>query len=177
MKNQHFDVLKRSFDWTNLWLFLNCFWLFLISWWTVIPIKFLISFKLFSSHIFFIVDLFVSYLLDQRTLNLKLVLWCDIKYSVGHIPNQTYGFYLPTALWKVMERVPVFVISPVAINTLIRFKEVNKVIKFLICIVSVGPMATKDHCVNPSQLFSYLKLFNKKLSLFCCLCFDNCFGC
>ena len=36
-------------------------------------------------HILLIVDFFVSYLLDQFTFILKLVLGCDIKSSVGRI--------------------------------------------------------------------------------------------
>ena len=73
-------------------------------------------------HILLIVDLCVSHLLDQHTLNMILVLRCDRKLTVGRIPNQKYGFASPTGFWKVVARVTVFVISPVTINILIGFK-------------------------------------------------------
>ena len=45
-----------------------------------------------SSLLLLIVDFFVSYLLDQRSLIMKIVLGCDWKLSVGHI--QTIHTYL-----------------------------------------------------------------------------------
>ena len=74
---------------------------------------------LFSGHILLIFDLFVSYLLYQHTLILKLVLGCDIKLLVVRIPKFPYVFASPAGLWKVVDSVLVFVIAPVAINTLI----------------------------------------------------------
>ena len=53
-----------------------------------------------------------------------IVLGCDWKFPVG----QAYGFASSTGLRKVMARVPIFVIAPVAINTLIRFKAVTQII-------------------------------------------------
>ena len=45
----------------------------------------------------------------------------------GQYPNRTYWFYSPTGLWKVLVRLPFFVIAPVEINTLIGFKAVPQV--------------------------------------------------
>ena len=42
-------------------------------------------------------------------------------------PNQTYGFASHSGLWKIVARVPVFVISPVVINILIGFRAVPQV--------------------------------------------------
>ena len=60
----------------------------------------------------------------------------------GTYPNRTYGFVSPAFLWKVVVRVPVFVVAPVSINTLIRFKEVPQVIQVCSC---VGKCCPKRH--------------------------------
>ena len=44
-----------------------------------------ISFKWFTLTFIIIVDLCILHLLDQRSLILKLVLWCDWNFSVVHI--------------------------------------------------------------------------------------------
>ena len=49
---------------------------------------------------------------------------------------------LPAGLWKVMLRVPVFVISPVVLNKLIGFKEVTQVLQFYSC---VGKFLPEGH--------------------------------
>ena len=74
-------------------------------------------------------EVFVSYLLDQSTLIMKLVIVCDRKLLVGRIPNWTYKFASPAGLWKVMARVPFFVISSVTINALFSLKGVPQVIQ------------------------------------------------
>ena len=110
-------VIKKSFDWTNLYSFLHCFWLFFISQTTVEPIQVLFIYSIiYSSSIVFwcflnflqdifsivlllIFELCVSYLLGQRPLILNLVLGCDYKCLVGRIqtvhtdfiPLQLYG--------------------------------------------------------------------------------------
>ena len=50
-----------------------------------------------------------------------------LKIVSGTYPNQTYGFSSPAGLWKVVTRVPVFMVSPVVMNTLIGFKAVLQV--------------------------------------------------
>ena len=77
-----------------------------------------------SSHILLVVDLWVSNLLDHCTFILKLVLGCDSKFSVGCIPNLTYGFSPPSGLCKFVVRLPFLVITPVTINTLVGFKGI-----------------------------------------------------
>ena len=57
-------------------------------------------------------------------------------------PNRTYGFSSPNGLWKVVATVPFFVISPVAIDTLIGFKAVPLVIQVWSCI---GKFLTEGH--------------------------------
>ena len=42
-------------------------------------------------------------------------------------PKRTYIFASPAGFWKVAVRVPVFVISPVVVNTLIGFESVPQV--------------------------------------------------
>ena len=81
-----------------------------------------------SSLLLFIVDSCVSYLLDQRSLILKLVLGCDRNLFSGTYPNQTYRFSSPAGLYKIVVRVMVFVISPVSINVFISFKAVPKIL-------------------------------------------------
>ena len=49
-------------------------------------------------------------------------------------PNPTNSFSYHTGLWKVGERVPVFDISPVAINTLIGFKKFHQVVQVFSCV-------------------------------------------
>ena len=58
---------------------------------------------------------------------MKLVLRCDRKSPVGCILNMTYRFDSTAGLWKVVSRMPVLVIAPVSINTLIGFKAVIQV--------------------------------------------------
>ena len=58
----------------------------------------------------------LSYLLDQRSLILKLVL-VGVSY-----PYRTYRFSFPTGLWKATARVLVFMFSPIVINIFIVFK-------------------------------------------------------
>ena len=54
-------------------------------------------------------------------------LWLQI-FS-GPYPNRTYVFASPAGFWKVLVGVPVFAISPVAINTFIGFKADPQVIQ------------------------------------------------
>ena len=63
-----------------------------------------------------------------------------------------------------MERVPVFVISPVAVNALICFKGFPQVIQVWSCIGKFWPKGHKAHWFNPSQLFSERsKYFQQKV--------------
>ena len=48
--------------------------------------------------------------------------WVWFQIVSGMYPNCTYIFNFSADLWKVVARVPVFVIAPAAINTLIGFK-------------------------------------------------------
>ena len=54
-----------------------------------------------------------------------------LKVVRGTYSKRTYGFDSPAGLWKVLMRVTVFVIAPVAINALIGFKSVPQVLSFL----------------------------------------------
>ena len=60
--------------------------------------------------------------------------WVWLKILSGMYPNQTYGFASIAVLWKVVARMPFFVIEPVTINKLIVFKDVPQNIQFCICI-------------------------------------------
>ena len=60
--------------------------------------------------------------------------WVWFKIVSGMYPNRTYILDSTPGLWKFMARVPVFVISPVVINTLIGFKAVPHVIKVCSCV-------------------------------------------
>ena len=129
-----------------------------------------------SSHIFFIVDLYVSCLLYQPTLVLKPVLGCDWKSSEGR--TQTGHIYLLT-LWacgRLWRSCWVF-IAYAAINILIGFKNIPQGIQVWSCIRSYWPKGTKGPWINTSQLFNQWSKAFKKNFFFCCLCFDNCFGC
>ena len=98
--------------------------------------------------------------------------WVWLQIVSGTYTNQTYWFASHIGLWKVMERVSVFFIEPVAMNTLIGFKSVPQVLQVWICVGKCCPKGHKWHWVNPSQLFSeWSKVFNKDSSFFCCLCF------
>ena len=55
--------------------------------------------------------------------------WVFYKIFSGMYPNRTYGFSLPEVLWKVVAKMPIFVISPVTINILIGFKAVTQVLQ------------------------------------------------
>ena len=55
---------------------------------------------------------------------------CQKIVSVTY-PNIKYGFTSPAGLWKVLDRVLIFVISPVAINKLIGFKAVTQFLTIL----------------------------------------------
>ena len=61
----------------------------------------------------------------------------------GLYPNRTYGFASPVGLWKVVARVPVFVIAPVDINTFIGFKSVTQVIQVWSCVGKFWPKGNK----------------------------------
>ena len=61
----------------------------------------------------------------------------------GMYPNWTHGFSSPAGLWKVVTRVPFFVISPVAINTMIGFKEVTQVTQVLSSVGKCRPKGPK----------------------------------
>ena len=58
-----------------------------------------------------------------------------LKIFIGPYPNRTHGFSSPKGLWKVVARVPVFVISTVTINTFIGFKAVPQVIQVWSCVM------------------------------------------
>ena len=105
-------------------------------------------------------SLFNNYFVDCRLLCIVFIVsvfidpetfpWVCYKIVSGPYTNFTYKFSSHAGLWKVVVRVPVFVISPVIINTLICFKSV-----------------TQDHCfwfqVNHLEVFllSYVKfIFN-----------------
>ena len=79
-------LLELQLNQYNLFLFLRSF---------ICQVLFFgvseISFKIFVQSF---VDLCVSYLLDQRSLILKLVLGCDWKLSVGHIQTG-HAYFLP----------------------------------------------------------------------------------
>ena len=73
----------------------------------------------------------------------------------GPYPNREYGFASPVGLWKVVVRVPVFVIAYVAINTFIGLKAVPQVIQVCSCVYKCclkghqgAPRGTKTHWVN-----------------------------
>ena len=68
-----------------------------------------------------------------------------LKFVSGMYPNRTYRFDSPAGLWKVVVRVPVFVISLVGINTFIGFKEVPQVIQVW---SFVGKCRTKGHKIS-----------------------------
>ena len=157
-------VIKRLFDWTNLSIFLNCSLLFFISWTTVKYLQvIIISSIIYSSSIvlwsFIFLDLkypssysnkpsfvdfwpvcvifIVSVFIDPETFP-----WVRLQIVSGKYTNRTYTFSSPAGLWKVVVRVTVFVILPVAINTLIVIKADPKVIQDLICVVKCW---TKGH--------------------------------
>ena len=52
----------------------------------------------------------------------------------GPYPNRAYGFGSPAGLQRSMERVPVFVIAPVAINKFTGLTEVTPFIQVFICL-------------------------------------------
>ena len=70
--------------------------------------------------------------------------WVLLQISSGPYPNRTYGFASPTCLWKVVARLPVFVIEPVAINTLICFNAVPQVGLFWWIVVNLFIKITED---------------------------------
>ena len=76
-----------------------------------------------------LIDLCESYLLDQHSLILKLVLGYDLKLTVGSIQTIHMVFASPSGLWKVVARVPCFVMSNAAINAFIGFKAVPQVLQ------------------------------------------------
>ena len=93
-----------------------------------------ISFKIFVQAFFcwflLVCIIFIgSAFIDPETCP---QLWLQI-FS-GLYPSQTYGFASSVGLWKVVSRVPVIVIGPVSINTLIFFKVVPQVIQFCSCV-------------------------------------------
>ena len=157
-------VLKRSFDRTNLSLFLHYSWLLLMYLTTVKLIQVIIFYLSFIIHqLFFygvllcliwnhlqvirsillllICDLCVSYSLGQCSLILKLVLGCGCKLLVGRI--QTGHTHLLTlqayrrSWWGCG-----FLIAHVAINTLISSKPVTQDIHVWSC---VGKCCLKGH--------------------------------
>ena len=62
----------------------------------------------------------------------------------GPYPNHTYIFDPPTGLWKVVERVTVFVIFTDIINTFIGFKAVTKVLQVWSCVSNCWPKGHKS---------------------------------
>ena len=64
------------------------------------------------------------------------------KIFIGPYPNQTYRFASPEGLWKVVARVPFFVISTATINKLVVFKAFHLVIQ--VCSF-VGERTPKGH--------------------------------
>ena len=81
-----------------------------------------------------------SAFIDTETCPLLL-----LQIFSGMYSNQTYGFASPAALWKFVTRVPVFVISPGAINTLIGFKAFHQVIQGL---NFIGKCRPKGHKIS-----------------------------
>ena len=75
-----------------------------------------------------------------------------LKIVSGPYPKQTHRFASPTGLWKVVERVPVFMISPVAINILIGLEAVTQIWIVLV-------YCWKLICKNHRRLFLLLGLY------------------
>ena len=55
--------------------------------------------------------------------------WLYTQFVSGTFPNRTYGFDSPAGFWKEFAKVPGFVISPVAVDTLTGFKSVPQVVQ------------------------------------------------
>ena len=90
--------------------------------------------------------------------------WVWLQIYSWPYPHQTNRFVSPARMWEVMARVLVFVISPIAINALISFKEVPQLIQVCRCVGKCCPKGLKYHWVNTSQLFSeFYKAFKQKL--------------
>ena len=135
-------VIKLSFDLTDLSFYLHRFDYYWLCELQLNRYKFLspsISlFKLSFVYFWLMCIIFIgSSLIYPETFP-----WVYLKIFSWTYPNRAYGFSSPTGLWKVVARVPVFVIAPVDINTMIGFKKVTSVIKFWSC---VGKCWIKGH--------------------------------
>ena len=98
-----------------------------IYWFALYKISFKFVVKDFFVDCWLVYIIFiVSEFIDPETCS---KVW--LKIFSRPYTKRTYGFALPAGLWKVVARVTVFVISPVAINTLIGFKAVPQFIQVL----------------------------------------------
>ena len=159
-------VLKGSFNRTTHSLLLYYFWLFFIYWPTVKPIQVIIIiliiylssialwsfifidikyppsslFRISFVDFWFVCIIFIGSAFINPE-NFHRVWW---KIVSGMYTNHIYIFTPPTGLRKVVERVKVFVISSVAINTLIGFKAVPQVIQVWSSICKCCPKGYKS---------------------------------
>ena len=126
-----------------------------------------------------IVEFYVSYLLYQRSLILKLFLWCDCKLSVGCI--QTGNMYLLSlqACEELLQGCKFYYYYTFCHQYIDWLKLISSSYSSLnLCRKVFGQSSRRPIRLTPQNyLVSDLNIFNKKSYLFCCLCFNNCFGC
>ena len=169
-------VIKWSLDQNNFSFFLYCFWLFLVSWITVKPIKVILIYSIiytssivililcvldlkspssYSSMPYFfdcwlVCIIFIGLLfIDTETCPWVLLKTASGPYQIGHtylIPPQACE-----KLWKGCRFLSLHLSQ--SINWL-SSRNFLKLLKFEVVYVSVFPRGTKAHWVNPSQLFS-----------------------
>ena len=119
--------------------------------WSKISVKFFIQ-SFFCWLLNFVYHIFTgSAPIDPGTFHR---MW--LKSVSGTYTNRTYGLFPSAGLWKVVARVLVF-ITPVALITLIGFKEFPQVIQVWSCVSKCRPIGSISH----NYFVSDLKLFSK----------------